>query len=232
LEPRGHPQRHIARADDKHRRARDRSHNQTRDDASGDPRNSEAAMKRIVLTGGPGAGKTVISARIAQLRPQRYIKVPEAATQVYNMLQTRWDRLEVEGRRDIQRRIYRLQREQEDRLAKLHPDRVLLLDRGTVDGSAYWPDGPAAYWTDLATTEDAELARYDAVIWLESCAALGLYDADASNAVRFEDAAGAIASGELLKRLWARHPRLRFVPACAELDQKVAAVLRELDALS
>jgi predicted ATPase len=188
-------------------------------------------MKRIVLTGGPGAGKTVISARIAQLRPDRYIKVPEAATQVYNQLQTRWDRLNIEGRRDVQRRIYRLQREQEDRMARDHSHQVLLLDRGTIDGSAYWPDGPSAYWVDLGTTAELELARYDAVIWLETCAALGLYDHDASNPVRFEHPEAAIASGELLKQLWGAHPQLRLVSACAELDEKVAAVMRELETL-
>src|SRR5881394_3636833 len=73
--------------------------------------------RRIVLTGGPGSGKTVISARIAQLHPDRFAIVPEAATQVYDALQTRWDKLDLEGRRDVQRKIYQLQVDQEDRTA-------------------------------------------------------------------------------------------------------------------
>lgn len=95
---------------------------------------SDAA--RVVLTGGPGAGKTVISRRLAAEHPDRFVLVPEAATQVYDSLGTRWDRLGLEGRRDVQRRIYRLQIEQEDLLAAQHPGKTLLLDRGTIDGAA------------------------------------------------------------------------------------------------
>lgn len=186
------------------------------------------AMKRIVLTGGPGAGKTVISARLAKDHPDRFVVVPEAATQVYDALQTRWDRLDTEGRRDIQRRIYRLQIEQEDRIARAHPDRTLLLDRGTVDGAAYWPDGSSAYWIDLKTTLDTQLKRYDLVIWMESCAVLGVYDGDDSNPCRFEDAQAAIQSGVLLKDLWGGHPRLKHVGAFTNLQDKIAAVYEAL----
>src|SRR6478672_1679074 len=150
--------------------------------------------RRIVLTGGPGAGKTVISRRIAADHPDRFVLVPEAATQVYDALQTRWDKLDVEGRRDVQRKIYRLQVDQEDRTASANPGKILLLDRGTIDGAAYWPEGPDDYWRDVASTSERELKRYGAIIWMESAAALGgtYYDGDSSNFCRFEDAAGAI----------------------------------------
>jgi predicted ATPase len=180
--------------------------------------------RRIVLTGGPGAGKTVVAARLAAEQPDRFIVVPEAATQVYTMLQTRWDRLDLPGRRDVQRRIYRLQREQEDRLALEHPTRTLLLDRGTIDGAAYWPEGAEDYWQDLGTSHDAEIRRYDAVLLLQTSAALGLYDGDDSNFCRFEDAEAARASDDLLELLWRDHPRLTKVRAFHTLDEKIAAV--------
>jgi predicted ATPase len=188
-------------------------------------------MKRIVLTGGPGAGKTVISSAIAAADPARYVRVPEAATQIYDLLQTRWDRLDLVGRRGVQRRIYHLQRQQEEALAAAHPDRILLLDRGTIDGAAYWPEGAESYWSDLGTSAQAELARYDAVAWLQTSATLGLYDHDASNPCRFEHPEAAIASGDLLKVLWAGHPRLFQVEACRELTDKIAAVKRILATL-
>ena len=106
---------------------------------------------RIVLTGGPARARPS-SPRPSRRATQRFVLVPEAATQVYDALRTRWDRLDLEGRRDVQRRIYRLQVEQEDRLAAEHPDKMLLLDRGTIDGAAYWPEGPDDYWRDLGTT--------------------------------------------------------------------------------
>jgi predicted ATPase len=157
-------------------------------------------MTKVVLTGAPGSGKTVLTALLAAERPDRFAPVPEAATQVYARLRTRWDRLDRAGRYDAQRRMYHLQLEQEARLAADTPGKVLLLDRGTVDGAAYWPDGPEPFWRDVGTTHARELARYDAVILLETAAALGLYDGDASNAVRFEDASAALAAGETLKR--------------------------------
>jgi len=194
--------------------------------ATSDPR-----TLRIVLTGGPGAGKSVISRRIAASDPNRFVLVPEAATQVYDALQTRWDRLDLEGRRDVQRKIYRLQVDQEDRTARANPGKILLLDRGTVDGAAYWPDGPDEYWRDVGSTLEAEVKRYDAILWMESAAALGLYDGDSSNFCRFEDAAGAIESGKLLLKLWGGHPNLKHIGAFANLNDKIAAVKEVIDAL-
>jgi predicted ATPase len=189
-------------------------------------------MKKIVITGGPGSGKTVITAAFAAERPDQFVLVPEAATQVYTQLQTRWDKLDLQGRHDAQRRMYRLQLEQEARLAAAHPDKILLLDRGTVDGSAYWPEGPQAFWQDIGTTRAAELARYDAVILLETCAVLGLYDGDATNFCRFEDAAAAVRSSEFLKTLWADHPRVVYVDSYQQLDDKIAAVRAAVQSVS
>jgi len=186
-------------------------------------------MKKIVITGGPGSGKTVITAALAAERPDKFILVPEAATQVYTLLQTRWDKLDLAGRHDAQRRMYRLQVEQESRLAAAHPDKTLLLDRGTVDGSAYWPEGPEAFWQDIGTTQAAELSRYDAVILLETSATLGLYDGDATNFCRFEDAAAAVRSSAFLKTLWAAHPHVVHVESYVKLDDKIAAVRTALE---
>ena len=181
-------------------------------------------QRLIVLTGGPGSGKTAISTAVVARDSDRYALVPEAATQVYAALQTRWDRLDVEALRDVQRRIYRLQVDQEARLAREHPDKTLLLDRGTIDGSAYWPDGPEDYWRDLGTTAGREISRYDTVILLESSAAIGQYDGDNSNFCRFENAEQALRNGELLRRLWAGHPRLLTVVATRDIEEKVRRV--------
>jgi predicted ATPase len=189
-----------------------------------------ALPRKIVITGGPGSGKTVITGLIADSDP-RFVHVPEAATQIYTQLQTRWDKLDLPGRYDAQRRMYRLQHKQETHLAHQHPEKILLLDRGTIDGAAYWPDGPEAFWQDVGTTHAAELARYDAVIILETAAALGLYDGDASNAVRFEDSTAAIAAGEMLHTLWGGHPHVLHVRASEKMDEKIRQVRETLDKL-
>jgi hypothetical protein len=150
---------------------------------------------------------------------------------VYQRLRTRWDRLDETGRREVQRQIYALQVEQEVRLAREHQGKILLLDRGTVDGAAYWPTGPEDYWRAMDLSREAELARYDAVIWMESCAAVGDYDGSLTNPVRHEDAAAALTCGERLRRVWAGHPNLVEVRACDTFEQKTARVelaLRQL----
>ena len=186
---------------------------------------------RIVLTGGPGAGKTTVAAALATTEPQAFALVPEAATRVYDLLRTRWDRLDAEGRRDVQRRIFRLQREQEELADAAHPGNVLLLDRGSVDGAAYWPDGAEDYFRDVGTTHAAELRRYDAVIWMESAAALGIYGGCSSNPCRFEDPAAAIAIGQRLFDVWNGHPALHRIQAFPSIDEKIAAVRAVMEQL-
>jgi predicted ATPase len=178
----------------------------------------------IVLTGGPGAGKTTLCSHFASRFPDRFVQVPEAASQIYRSLNTRWDQLDDNGRRDVQRRIYQLQLEQESEFLARHPTHHLLLDRGSVDGAAYWPDGCESYWLALHTTHEHELKRYDAVIWLESGAAIGRYDGSASNPCRFEDASDALATGEKLANVWRSHPQFLTVLACDTIDQKIAQV--------
>lgn len=185
--------------------------------------------RRIVLTGGPGSGKTAITTALATMCPGRFVRVPEAATQVYEQLQARWDQLDVEGRRGVQRQIYALQIEQEHRLGRQHPHHALLLDRGSIDGAAYWPEGPEDYWRQMGTRWEAELARYSQVIWLESCAVLGVYDGASSNPRRHEDAAGAIAAGQKVHDLWQRHQRFAAVRACDTIDRKIRLVLELIE---
>jgi predicted ATPase len=183
-------------------------------------------MKRIVLTGGPGAGKTVIAQRLTAEHADRFVLVPESATHVYSARQTRWDRLDLAGRRDVQRQIYLHQTEQESRIAAANPGKILLLDRGTIDGAAYWPEGPDEYWQDLGSTLAIELHRYDAVLWLQTAAAIQIYDGSDSNACRFEDAAAAVKSGEILKNLWRDHACFHMIDADPVLDEKLNAVRR------
>jgi hypothetical protein len=187
---------------------------------------------RVVLTGGPGAGKTVIASTIAADQPDRCACIPEAATQVYQAMQTRWDLLDDTGKREVQRRIYARQVEQEQLAVASGDRRIVLLDRGTVDGAAYWPDGPEDYWRELRTTEGAELDRYDAVIWLQTCATLGLYDGPSSNPCRAELPAQAIHVGQKLAQAWFRHPRLYRVDAFPTVEEKIDMVQRMLDLIS
>ena len=179
---------------------------------------------KIVLTGAPGSGKSTIARELGRRHPGKFVVVPEAATQVYLALGRKWNELTLEERRDAQRRMYVLQLSQEADTAARHPALAMLLDRGTIDGAAYWPDGQAAFYRDFGTTESAEFARYDHIIVLETAAAIGIYDGDASNEIRFEGAAEAIENSRMLAALWAGHADVTLVKAEHDLEQKIAAV--------
>lgn len=181
-------------------------------------------VRKLVITGGPSAGKTNITRLLASEFPDRLVLVPESATAVYERENTHWTLLDTDGRRGIQRRMYHYQLQNEELLAAANPGRILLLDRGTVDGATYWPDGPEAFFKDRNTSLEAELARYDVVVWLETVAVTGEYRREADNEKRFESAEEAIRKGLELLDVWGQHPRFHIVPADKDWERKVDAV--------
>lgn len=86
-----------------------------------------------------------------------------------------------------QRAICRVQVELEASLEEANPA-VVLCDRGTVDGLAYWP-GPRELWAGVGTTHDEQLARYDLVVHLRTPPLEGGYDE--RNPLRIESAAAS-----------------------------------------
>lgn len=71
----------------------------------------------------------------------------------------------VDVRRAAQRAIFYVQRELE-LAAEAENPAIVLCDRGTVDGVAYWR-GPGDAWSAVGTRLDEQLRRYDAVLSLK-----------------------------------------------------------------
>ena len=138
--------------------------------------------KRIVLTGGPGAGKTAVLELIRQSFCRHVKVLPEAAGIVFGGGFPRGDSMIL--RRAAQRAIFFLQREVEA-TGEADGAAIVLCDRGTVDGAAYWP-GPGSLWREVGTTLEEQLRRYDAVIHLRTPASGAGYDH--SNPLRIESA--------------------------------------------
>ena len=93
--------------------------------------------RRVVLTGGPGGGKTTAADMFRREIGERVVIVPEAATMLFGGGFPRGR--EPNAVRACQRAIFHVQVNLEDIQAAHYPDRFLLCDRGTVDGAAYWP---------------------------------------------------------------------------------------------
>jgi len=178
--------------------------------------------KRIVLTGGPGAGKTAVLALVQQSLCRHLRVLPEAAGILFGGGFPREDG--PDAARATQRAIYFVQRELE--LAARGADvAIQLCDRGTVDGAAYWP-GPGSLWDAVGTTGDAELARYDAVIHLRTPALAMGYDH--SNPLRIESAAQARSIDDQIAAAWARHPRRFEIAAASKFLAKAARAVEIL----
>jgi predicted ATPase len=178
-------------------------------------------VRRIVLTGGPGSGKSTAAAFLAREFVDDLWVLPESATLLYKggLPRASTDL----GQQVAQRAIYTVQRSLEDATALQHPDRVQLCDRATIDGAAYWPDGHDAFFQALGTSHAAELARYDAVVFMHTAAMLPAgYERDMD--VRTEDRDQAIELDRNVFELYADHPRLIAVESHASFLDKLIAV--------
>jgi len=190
------------------------------------PRAGDDGVLRIVLTGGPGGGKTTAADLFRREIGAGVVVVPESATILFAGGFPRV--AEVFAREATQRAIFEVQRNLEDVQAALYPDRVQLCDRGTVDGAAYWPSGPDDFFAKLGTSQKAELARYDAVIFFET-AAVGGIAVEGGNRYRTESNVEAIELDRRLRALWSAHPQFHHVPHDRSFLRKINAGLAILD---
>lgn len=177
------------------------------------------AIRRVAVTGGPGAGKTTLWRELSRVHAGRVVAVPEVATLMFQHV---FPSVDCESERHaVQRAIFHVQRELECvHEGRASGDQILLCDRGTVDGGGYWPAGHQAFFQAMETSWERELARYDAVLFLESAAVGGLA-IDAGNEVRREDLLQAVAIDQRLREVWCSHPHFRHVPHALHFSEKL-----------
>ena len=177
--------------------------------------------KRIVLTGGPGAGKTAVLEVVRQAFCRHVRVLPEAAGIVFGGGFPR--EAGAAGQRAAQRAIFHVQAELEA-LAAESDVSVVFCDRGTVDSAAYWPGPPAELWDSLGTTLKEQLARYDTVIHLRTPSIENGYHN--RNPLRVETAVQAEEIDRRIERLWVAHPHRFLVEAEADFLRKTERTLR------
>lgn len=175
----------------------------------------------VVLTGGPGAGKTAVLELIRQAFCEHVVVLPEAAGILFGGGFPR--RQHDTSRRAAQRAIYHVQRELESATTALQPA-VMLCDRGTVDGHAYWP-GADDFWQQVGTTLEAELARYHAVIHLR-VAPDSAYNHD--NPLRLESATEARRVDDRILIAWGTHPHRIVLEAEDDFLNKAAKAIEAI----
>lgn len=184
------------------------------------------SSRRVVLTGGPGAGKTAVLELVRQALCEHVKVLPEAAGIVFGGGFPRGADLEM--RRAAQRAIFYVERELEN-VGGIGNPALVLCDRGTIDGLAYWPEG-SDYLASVETTLEQQYARYDAVIHLRVPSAGAGYNH--LNPLRIESAAEARAIDDRILRVWDGHPRRFLVEASTNFIEKaeraIAILLNEV----
>lgn len=203
-------------------------------------------IKRIVLTGGPCAGKTTALVRINEHFSNLGFKVfmiPEVPTMI---TASGWSYLTdnhafyYEG----EKVILEMQLALEDKVMRLAETCtepcVIVCDRGAMDISAYISPEMWNELTASCNTSSEELlrgGRYDAVLHLVSAAdGAEKYYTTANNAQRYEkaDEAGLAIARSLDKKIiqaWTGHPTLRVINNGEDFERKMQRVLKEISAV-
>lgn len=180
----------------------------------------------VVITGGPGAGKTALLELARRRYGDQVVILPEAASILFAGGFPR--RTELVWQRASQRAIYHVQRQLERATLESNGGRLVLCDRGTLDGLAYWPERDEGLVVDVGTTRELELLRYAAVIHLRTPPS-GAFNHQ--NPMRIETAAQAHVIDDLIVKAWAGHSRRHLVPSSPDFLAKVEEALRILDGI-
>jgi predicted ATPase len=174
----------------------------------------------VVLTGGPGAGKTAVLEALQGSLCPHLATLPESASIAFG---GGFPRLPgPAARMAAQRAIWAIQHELELVLAAEGDVAVGLCDRGSLDGLAYWPGSEEELLSQMRTTREAELARYAAVIHLRVPEPSNY---DHRNVLRVESPAEAHEVDARIEHAWRDHPARTFVTASPTFVDKVVAAV-------
>jgi predicted ATPase len=174
--------------------------------------------KRIVLTGGPGGGKTTALDLIRREFSGKIATVPEAATMIFSGGIER--SIDNHVLKKQQTAIFNLQKHLEDIQRATYDHSIILCDRGSLDGLAYWPGSSDDFFQTMQTNLEDELARYDAVIFFESAAKSG-ENIKSNNPIRNESEKAAIAIDDKLQNIWSQHPNYNLIHSSESFINKV-----------
>lgn len=180
--------------------------------------------RRVVLTGGPGAGKTAVLEMLRHALCTHVEFLSESAGILFSGGFPRSK--DSVYRRAAQRAIFHVQVELEG-LADSRNAALMLCDRGVVDGAAYWP-GPDDYWTAVGMTRADAHRRYDAVIHLRSPDGLNGYGHQ--NPLRTETSDEAAAIDRRILAAWDGHPNRVVISAAPDFLTKAARAVAIIEA--
>lgn len=195
----------------------------------------EMKITKIVITGGPCAGKTTAMSWIQNAflrRGYTVLFVPETATELISGGVAPWT---CANNLEFQKCQVKLQMEKEKIFAQaaegMATEKVLIVcDRGVLDNKAYMTQEEFdIVMRSLGTNEVEERDQYDAVFHMVTAAkgALVAYTL-ANNAARTETPEQAAEIDDKLIAAWTGHPHLRVIDNRGTFQQKLERVISEI----
>ncbi len=195
----------------------------------------EIKVNKIVLTGGPCAGKTTALNWINNYFSKRgytVLFVPETATELITNGVAPWTCKTNYDYQTFQIRLQKMKEEIFDEAAKkMKNDKILIVcDRGLLDNKAYMKDVDfKRILKEINSNEIKERDTYDAVFHLVS-AAKGKEDVYtlANNNARTESIEEAKLLDDKIISAWTGHPHFRIIDNSTEFEEKLERLIKEI----
>ena len=192
---------------------------------------------KIVITGGPCAGKTTALENIKKYFSEKGFGVlflHETATELISGGIAPWT---LETNYEFQRAILNLQNEKEDiiltsaKTLKGYDKILLVLDRGTMDNKAYLSNYDFYRLLDeYEISEQDLLDRYDAVFHLVTAAkGAEKFYTFSNNSARTESVESAIELDDKTIYAWENHPHHKILDNSTPFDEKIKRLINEIE---
>ena len=180
---------------------------------------------RILLTGGPGSGKSGIMELLKPEMPD-FQFVPEVASILIGQAGIHPGKTAGSVRR-FQTTLYPIQVLFETTSTEIAMDdgkKGLVLDRGRVDAAVYFSGGVEEYEKVLGTTVTRDYGEYDLVICL-AVPPPEIYEIiRLNNPARGESYSLASYLGGEIREVWQNHHNFAYIPNLGSWEEKVAMV--------
>lgn len=173
-------------------------------------------LHKVVVTGGPGAGKSAILEMARMQFCPHVAFLPEAATILFRG--GFWRENSINGKETAQRAIFHIQREMERFVLMEKKYALAICDRGTLDGLAYWPRSHKSFFEELKLSRKKELLNYSAVIHLRTPSKENGYNHQ--NPIRIETVKEAQDLDARIEKAWEGHPRRYFIESTESFIEK------------
>ena len=199
--------------------------------------NDNKEVHKIVITGGPCAGKSTAFSWIqAEYSKQGYcvVFIPESATEIILAGLSNKKMSNIDFQLAITRNQILKEKLFEDAILKnTESDKILIVcDRGVLDGKAYCNGMEFKQILRILGKNEVELRdSYDAVFHLVTAAkGNGANYTLETNKARFETADEAVDADNRVMQAWAGHPHLRVIDNNPSFEEKMKNLIKEISA--